>query len=158
MESTATIASGSSHGPTPPSEIHPANPMHHHVEKVSVYINVFIALMVLLVATYVVALFDLDHVFRGLNLIVAMIIAVIKASLVVAIFMHVKDGSRLLWVFATAAFFWLAIMFVLTFTDYDSRGWLPGTANSSPIETNVRAASLEHMNTADDAPVSPPKE
>ncbi|MBV8780979.1 MAG: cytochrome C oxidase subunit IV family protein, partial [Phycisphaerae bacterium] len=91
--------------------------MHHHVAEISTYLMVFAALMVLLVATYIAGMLDLDHIANGLNLTVAMIIAVIKASLVVAIFMHVKDGSRLIWIFATAAFFWLMIMIILTLTD-----------------------------------------
>ena len=87
-----------------------------------------------------------------------MIIGIIKGVMVLLIFMHVRDGSKLLMVFATAAFAWLGIMFILTLTDYSTRGWVPGTALSAPIEANVRAASLEHENTADDRPVSPPKE
>ena len=136
----------------------PDNQMHHHVAAVSTYITVFVLLMVFLVLTMVAALIDLDQYANGLNLAVAMFIAIIKGSMVLLIFMHVKDGSKLLWVFATAAFAWLAVMFILTLTDYTTRGWVPGTAISSPIEANVRAASLEHMNTADDQPVSPPKE
>jgi cytochrome c oxidase subunit 4 len=139
-------------------EIASANPMHHHVAAVGTYVKVFVLLMVFLVLTMVAALFDLDKYANGLNLAVAMFIAIIKGSMVLLIFMHVKDGSKLLWVFATAAFAWLSIMFILTLTDYSTRGWVPGTAISPPIESNVRAASLEHMSTADDRPVSPPKE
>ena len=51
-------------------------------------------------------------------MIVAMVIASIKAALVVLYFMHVKYASRLTKVFVAAAFLWLAILFALTFADY----------------------------------------
>jgi caa(3)-type oxidase subunit IV len=35
--------------------------------------------------------------------------------------MHVKLGTRLTWIFASAAFVWLAIFLVFTFGDYLSR-------------------------------------
>jgi cytochrome c oxidase subunit 4 len=54
-----------------------------------------------------------------------MVIAVIKATLVVLFFMHVKFSSRLVKLFAGAAFFWLAVLFILMLSDYLSRGWLP---------------------------------
>lgn len=130
---------------------------HHHVEKVSTYLNIFAALMVLLALTYVAAKVDLDRLAGGLNLVVAMTIAVVKALMVVLIFMHVKNSSRLTWVFAGAAFLWLVIMFVMFFSDYSTRGWEPGSENSTSPETNVRAASFEHNNSDDSINVSPPK-
>jgi cytochrome c oxidase subunit IV len=75
---------------------------------------------VLTVVTWSVAKFDL----RILNVVVALTIAVIKATLVVLYFMHVRYGSRLTWVFVCAGFFWLAIMVALTLSDYMTRGWL----------------------------------
>jgi len=63
-----------------------------------------------------------------LNVVVALTIAVIKATLVVLYFMHVRWSSRLTWVFVCAGFFWLAIMVALTLSDYLTRGWLTITA------------------------------
>lgn len=60
-----------------------------------------------------------------LNAIVALTIAVIKATLVVLFFMHVRYSGRLIWLVIGSALFWLAIMFAITFSDYSSRGWLP---------------------------------
>lgn len=94
----------------------------HHIVPVSTYLGVFTALMVLLILTLVVAMYDLPG---PLNIIVAMTVAVIKALLVVLYFMHVRYSSRLVQVFAGAALFWLLIMFVITFGDYFTRGWLP---------------------------------
>jgi cytochrome c oxidase subunit 4 len=59
-----------------------------------------------------------------LNVIIALTIAVIKATLVVLYFMHVRYSSRLIWVVFASALFWLAILFALTFSDYLTRCWL----------------------------------
>jgi cytochrome c oxidase subunit 4 len=66
------------------------------------------------------------HDFPGsLNVIIALTIAVTKATLVVLYFMHVRYSSRLIWVVFTSALFWLGILFVFTLSDYWTRGWLP---------------------------------
>jgi K+ transporter len=44
-----------------------------------------------------------------------------KAVLVILFFMHVKDASRVTWVFCGCSFLWLAIMLALTFGDYLTR-------------------------------------
>ena len=62
-----------------------------------------------------------------LNTIVAMTIAVTKATFVVLYFMHVRYSSRLIWVIVASALFWMGILFALTFSDYLTRGWIrPG--------------------------------
>ena len=86
---------------------------------VRAYLMVYAALMVLLVATVGAAFIDL-HV----NFLVSMVIAVIKAILIVLIFMHVRYSEKLVWVFAGAAFLWLAILIALSLNDYLTRGWL----------------------------------
>jgi cytochrome c oxidase subunit 4 len=97
------------------------------VSSVGTYIVVWAILMVLLFATVFAAKIDLDHdVFPGANLVVAMIIALTKALVVVLWFMHVKDASKLTWVFAGASFIWLALLILGTAQDYHTRGWLNG--------------------------------
>ena len=81
------------------------------------YLAIFVALMVLLGITVAVAYVDLGK----FNLAAAMAIAVAKAALIVAFFMHLRSARRLTWVFAGAGFFWLAIMLVLAMTDYATR-------------------------------------
>jgi len=44
--------------------------------------------------------------------------------LIILYFMHVRYSSRLLWIFVCAGFFWLGIMFALSFSDFLTRGWL----------------------------------
>jgi len=60
-----------------------------------------------------------------LNAVLALTIAVIKATLVVLYFMHVRYSPRLIGLVIAAALFWLAILFALTISDYSTRGWLP---------------------------------
>ena len=99
---------------------------HSATEHVSLatYLVVFAALMVLLIITVAVAF----YVHAGdLNLIIALVIATIKASLVVLFFMHVKYASRLTKIFVVAALLWLAILFAFTFADYVSRDWQPNS-------------------------------
>ena len=58
------------------------------------------------------------------NTIVAMTIAVLKGLFVILYFMHVRYGSRLVWIFAGAGFLWLVILLSLLMGDIVSRDWL----------------------------------
>jgi len=96
--------------------------MSEHIVSVRVYFAIFLALLAGTVLTAWVAFFN----FPGpLNAIVALTIAVVKATLVVLYFMHMRYSSRLIWVVFGSALFWLAILFALTFSDYSTRSWLP---------------------------------
>jgi cytochrome c oxidase subunit 4 len=48
-------------------------------------------------------------------------VAVTMAAIVIVVFMELDRGISLLWVFAGAGFFWLAILFLLTGIDYWTR-------------------------------------
>lgn len=96
---------------------------HIHIVPVRVYLKVYVALLVLLVLTVGAAYLPGHHTL--LNNIIALTIAVVKAVLVVLYFMHVRYGTRLTWVWASAGFFWLVIMFVLILGDYFTRHWIP---------------------------------
>jgi cytochrome c oxidase subunit IV len=87
----------------------------------STYYKIFALLMVLALATTGIAFIDLGI----FNPIVAMVIAVTKATLVVLFFMHVRYQGRLTFVFAIAGFCWLLILLLLISTDYLTRAWLP---------------------------------
>jgi cytochrome c oxidase subunit IV len=93
--------------------------MEHAIVPRSTYYAVFAALVALTGLTTTVAFFDLGL----LNPIVALSIAIFKATLVVLFFMHLKDGSRLTWVIAGASIFWLGILLLLILSDYATRGW-----------------------------------
>jgi len=98
--------------------------MSEHIVSKKVYFVIFGALIAGTLLTYYVALQDLDFIFHGANTVVALTIAVTKATLVVLYFMHVRYSTRLTWVIVAAGIFWLMIMFALTFSDYFSRGWV----------------------------------
>ena len=110
--------------------------MSEHIVQKKVYFVIFGLLMVFTALTYFAARVDLGG---SLNTVVALTIAVIKATLVVLYFMHVKQASRVTWVFAGAAFLWLAIMIFGTLTDYATRGNQPGTVNELPAVQFMRA-------------------
>jgi cytochrome c oxidase subunit 4 len=94
--------------------------MSGHIVSKSLYYGIFAALMVLTGITVWVSGLDLGL----LNTPVALLIAVTKATLVVLYFMHVRYSTRLTWVVVVSGIFWLAILFVLTMSDYLSRTWL----------------------------------
>ena len=96
--------------------------MSEHIVPVRIYLTIFAALLAGTALTVVAAFVDFPWQF---NTIVALTIAVTKATLVVLYFMHVRYSPRLVWVIVAAALFWMAIMFALTFSDYFTRGWLP---------------------------------
>jgi cytochrome c oxidase subunit 4 len=97
--------------------------MSDHVAPKSMYIGVWLALIVGTGLTVLAAEVDLGVI----NNIAMLAIACTKALLVILFFMHVRWSSRLTWVVVASGFFWLLIMFVLTMTDYMSRGWVEGT-------------------------------
>lgn len=93
--------------------------MSGHISPKSTYYTIFGSLMILTGITVGVAFINLG----GLNFPVAISIAVIKATLVILFFMHVKYSSRLTKLIIGTGFFFLLVLFVLTMTDYISRGW-----------------------------------
>ena len=54
----------------------------------------------------------------------SLVIAAAKTALVFLFFMQLWYQRGLIRIFAAAGFFWLAIIGVLTFCDYLTRGWL----------------------------------
>jgi len=99
---------------------HHADLGHEHVTSLGVYLGIFGALMVLTAVTVGVAYVDLG----SLNILVALGVAVFKASLVVLYFMHLKYSSKLTWIVVGAGVFWLAILLSITMVDYLTRGWM----------------------------------
>ena len=95
--------------------------MSEHIVPVKIYLMIFLALLLGTGLTVAAAFVDFKWKF---NTIVALTIAVAKATLVVLYFMHVRYSPRLVWLIVGAALFWMAIMFSLTFSDYFTRGWL----------------------------------
>ena len=83
-----------------------------------VYASILVALLIGLLLNIGLAFLDVGR----FHAVFTLAIAVAQAALVILFFMHVRYGNRLLWLFAAAGFFWLAIMIVLAMSDYISRG------------------------------------
>ena len=92
--------------------------MSEHVMSSKLYYTIWIALLCLTVITAAVSFIDLGR----FNTVVALVIATIKALLVILFFMHVKYASeRLTKIVIVAAFFWLFLLLALSMADYGSR-------------------------------------
>jgi len=119
--------------------------MSEHIVSVRIYFVIFLVLMVGTALTVWAGFQD----FPGkLNVIIALTIASVKATLVILYFMHLRYSARLVWVIFISALFWLALMFALTFSDYWTREWLnPATtvrpAQASPVSLLPPAYNLD---------------
>ena len=102
-----------------PSNI--TNPEHadHHIVSPTVYIIIFVSLLVCTGVTVGAAFIDLGI----LNPMIALAIACFKAGLVFLWFMHVKYSSRLVKMTLAAGFFTFLALITMTLSDYISRAW-----------------------------------
>lgn len=88
-----------------------------HIVPLRVYWGVFLSLLVLTGVTTGIAYIDLGR----FNLVVALAIAVFKATLVVLFFMHVKYSTKLTKTIVASGFVFLLIMVFFTMTDLLTR-------------------------------------
>ncbi len=93
--------------------------MSSHVVSLKIYVSIFVALLSMTALTIQVAFIDLG----AFNIYVAMTIAVIKATLVVLFFMHLRYSSSLTKLCVISGLVWLVILITLTVSDYFTRGW-----------------------------------
>jgi cytochrome c oxidase subunit 4 len=119
------MAHPSAHQPTHPAgrqtdhETYTGHAAPHHQSSLVSYFVIFFALMILNVITVWVSRIDLG----AMNTVVAMSIAILKATLVILWFMHVIHSPRMTWIVVISSFLWLGVLFVLTFSDYLTRVW-----------------------------------
>jgi cytochrome c oxidase subunit IV len=90
-----------------------------HLLPKSLYFKIFGALMVLTALTVSLAYVDLGQ----FNIVVALAVAIVKASLVVMFFMHLKYESHLTKVVLGAGVFWLVLLLGIIM-DYVTRSWM----------------------------------
>ncbi len=90
----------------------------HHILPVRVYLTVGAALLFLTGLTVLVAQYNLGE----FNLIVALLIACTKASLVVLFFMHLKYDSKLYATVFIGALVFVTLFIILTMIDTETRG------------------------------------
>ena len=89
----------------------------HHIVPPSTYAIVITSLLVLTGLTVAAA-----YVPLGLfNIVVALAIATLKATLVVLFFMHAKYVPRRTQLVIVAGIFWLGLLLFMTLSDYVSR-------------------------------------
>jgi cytochrome c oxidase subunit 4 len=107
------------HGPSPEADhAHDHEPEHHIVSPV-VYLVILGALLLGTALTVGASYIEMG-VF---NPIIAIAIAVVKATLVVLFFMHVKYSSRLTKLTVFCGLFTFMALIGMTLSDYFSRAW-----------------------------------
>jgi len=111
-----------------------------HISPISLYITIFLSLMVLTAVTVGAAYVD----FGAFNFAIAMVIATFKASLVVWYFMHVKYQSHLTKLTVATGLFFLAILLGMMLIDYTSKTGLPGVPVPMPAPTDPGMAVKPH--------------
>jgi cytochrome c oxidase subunit IV len=90
----------------------------HFIVPVSYYLIVLVALLFLTFVTVAIAQFD----FGSFNILVAMLVAVVKASLVVGFFMGLHWERGFLAVFFFASLLAIVLFFLFVFSDLSFRG------------------------------------
>ena len=109
-----------------------------HTSPYSTYLSVFIALLVFTFITVLVSRFD----FGSLNLVVAMLVASVKAMLVALFFMHLKYERATTWLYAAFPLVLLAIMMGGIFMDNPTRAHPVAAAaeSAAPAKSDHQAA------------------
>ena len=93
---------------------------HEHTEHIvspGMYLTIILTLLALTGITVFAAFVDLGR----FNIVVALVIATVKATLVVLIFMHAKYAPERTKLVIVAGIFWLALLLFMTLSDYASR-------------------------------------
>jgi cytochrome c oxidase subunit 4 len=85
-----------------------------HSHGYGIYVLVWLGLLALTGLTVAVAGIHIG----GLTIATALIIASVKAYLVLSIFMHLRSESKVFRVFVLVALFFLIISLILLFSDY----------------------------------------
>ncbi len=116
---------------------HTAHSHHTPVPKVGTLVAVWAALIVFTGLTSVVSEIELGE----FNIIVALLIALTKASLVAWIFMGVRYSTTLTRLFCVAGLVWLMILVLITYSDYTTRGW---TYQAQPWATDKAGGTSLH--------------
>ena len=98
----------------------------NHISPISMYMKVYGALLVLTVITYAVSFADLGP----FSLPAAMIVAVLKATLVVLFFMHLLHDDKFNSLILLVSMLFMGIFFAFTMLDVGARDLI------TPVESN----------------------
>jgi cytochrome c oxidase subunit 4 len=92
------------------------------IVSVKTYVAVLAALVVLTVLTVTVSFLPLPE---GLHIGAGLVIAAVKASLVVLFFMHAIHSPRITWCVIVVSIGFVLILFSLTLADFTTRSLVP---------------------------------
>src|ERR1035437_8895095 len=93
-------------------------PEETHIDSVGTYVKILVALLVATGVTTAVSRVDLG----AFSSVVALGIASVKMLLVALFFMHIRHSSKLTRLVVVGGLLWLAILLLLTMTDFATRG------------------------------------
>ncbi|MBX3211604.1 MAG: cytochrome C oxidase subunit IV family protein [Labilithrix sp.] len=99
--------------------------VHAHISSTPFYVAIFLALIALTVLTVGQSYVDLGR----MNLIVVILIATTKASLVVSFFMHLRYDNKFNALIFISCIFFIGVFFAYTMNDTERRGELDGDQN-----------------------------
>jgi len=91
-----------------------------HIDSVGTYVKVLLGLLVATGVTTAVSRVDLGP----FSTVVALGIACVKMLLVALFFMHIRHSTKLTKLVVLGGLLWLAILLLLTMTDFATRGIL----------------------------------
>jgi caa(3)-type oxidase subunit IV len=94
-----------------------AETTHHEPQKIAALMPIFFLLLGLACA----AIFVGFQVTGPGKVWVSLVLSAVQASVLAYFFMDLRHGDKLTWLSVGAAGFWLAILFVITLTDYFTR-------------------------------------
>jgi cytochrome c oxidase subunit 4 len=98
-----------------------------HIVSPRIYLFIFASLM----AGTGITVWAAFQNFGAFNIVIALGIATVKATLVVLFFMHARYSPGRTHLVIICAVFWLAIMLALTLIDYQSRPMLGPSAQTA---------------------------
>ncbi|GDY01784.1 hypothetical protein LBMAG49_11130 [Planctomycetota bacterium] len=89
----------------------------HHVTSSATFLKILIVLLILTAITVITSRFD----FGSANLLIAMLIAAVKATLVISIFMHLRWDTPINKIAFLCSFLFLSLLFLFTLADQATR-------------------------------------
>jgi cytochrome c oxidase subunit 4 len=108
-----------------------------HIVSPGTYLAIILTLLALTALTVFAAYINLGR----LNIVAALAIATVKATLVVLFFMHAKYSPKRTKLVIMAGIFWLIILLFMTLSDYASRVDYRGIRY--PMSQQVTSTGLE---------------
>jgi cytochrome c oxidase subunit 4 len=113
-------AEAEGHGPSGALDEHSDGQVHAHIGSLSGYVAIFFGLICLTLLTVGVSNIHLG----AANLVVAVVIASIKASFVILFFMHLRYDSRFYSMIIVVSVLFIGVFFAYTMNDTTHRGEL----------------------------------